>query len=204
MQLPVQIVLESVLQPALARVEILKAADTLERFHGRITSCRVAVSNPEARHRQGGILDVHVRLRVPGHSDIEVTKRVDGRPAGEHLAVALRNAFAQARRQLQDVAREKRGDVMVRIAGADATGGRFAQRVIDQGFAILRDESAIPEAKSARSHTFILGHVEARKTALFTLGIHWRSVSDAVLESYVEAFREYSTAIYETRLDRAQ
>ena len=122
MQVPVQIVLKSVPQPVLARAEILKAAGTLERFHGRITSCRVAVSKPDARHRQGGIFDVHIRLRVPGHSDIEVTKRVEGHPEDEHLAVAVRNAFAQARRQLQDVAREKRGDVKTRARRAPIAG----------------------------------------------------------------------------------
>jgi hypothetical protein len=118
MQVPVQITLSKVPQPVQARAEVLKAAGALERFHARITSCRVAVNGPDTRHRQGGIFDVHIRLRVPGHTDIEVTNRVQGRPEQEHLTVALRNAFAQARRQLQDVAREKRGDVKARVRRA--------------------------------------------------------------------------------------
>ncbi len=122
MQVPVQIVLKKVPQPAAARAEVLKAAGVLERFHDRITSCRVAVTNPDARHRQGGIFDVHITMRVPGHGDIEVTRRAQDRAEREHLDVALRNAFAQARRQLQDVAREKRGDIKVRARRAPIDG----------------------------------------------------------------------------------
>ncbi len=118
MQVPVQIALSKVPRPILARAEVLKAAGALERFHTRITSCRVAVSGPDTRHRQGGVFDVHIRLRVPGHTDIEVTNRAQGRPEQEHLAVALREAFAQARRQLQDVARQKRGEVKTRARRA--------------------------------------------------------------------------------------
>ncbi len=114
MQLPIQVVLKDVLQPAAVQEEVIRAADAMERFHDRITSCRVAVTNPDARHRSGGLFDVHISLRVPGHGDIEVSRRAADRAEREHLNVALRKAFAQARRQLQDIAREKRGDVKTR------------------------------------------------------------------------------------------
>ncbi len=91
--------------------------------------------------------------------------------------------------------------ITAQIAFADNDAERFAQGVIDQGFAILRDDSASDNARRSRFHDFILGHVEARKTALFTLGVYRRGAPDAALEAFVGAFREYSTAIYETHLE---
>jgi hypothetical protein len=113
MQVPIQVVLKKVPQPSAARAEIEKAASALERFHGRVTGCRVSVTNPDTRHRAGGLFDVHVVVSVPGHADIIVSRRAEDQPEREHLAVSLRKAFAQARRRLQDTVREMRGDVKV-------------------------------------------------------------------------------------------
>jgi cold shock CspA family protein len=111
MQVPLRIILKNVPEPSGAREEVAKAACVLERFYDRITSCRVAVSNPDVRHRKGGLYDVHIRLSVPKQGDIAVTRRAEDQREREHLRVALRKAFAQARRRLQDAARELRGDV---------------------------------------------------------------------------------------------
>lgn len=111
MQMPIQVVLKKVPQPAAVREEVLKAADILERFHKRVTGCRVSVTSPDSRHKTGGLFDVHVFLRVPGHPDIVINRRAEDQPEREHIGVSLRKAFAQARRRLQDTAREMRGDV---------------------------------------------------------------------------------------------
>ena len=111
MQVPVQVVLRRVPRPAAVRGEILKAASALERFHARVTGCRVSITNPDTRHRAGGLFDVHVVVSVPGHKDIVVSRRAEDQPEREHLSVSLRKAFAQARRRLQDTARKMRGDV---------------------------------------------------------------------------------------------
>lgn len=114
MEVPVQIVLKKVPQPNAVREEVMKAANVLERFHSRITSCRVSVTNPDARHREGGLFDVHVVLKIPGHGELVVSRHAGDQPEREHLNVALRKAFAQARRRLQDSVREMRGDVKAR------------------------------------------------------------------------------------------
>lgn len=116
MQVPLHVTLKRVPQPAIARGEIANAATVLERFHKRITGCRVAVACPEARHRTGALFDVRVVVKVPGHPDIVVSRRAQDQPEREHLSVSLRKAFAQARRGLQDAAREMRGDVKVNRA----------------------------------------------------------------------------------------
>jgi ribosomal subunit interface protein len=79
--------------------------DKLERYYDRIVSCRV-VLELDARHKQHGKrLTLRIQLKVPG-SEIAVT-----REHGEDIQVALREAFDAARRQLEDYAREQRGDV---------------------------------------------------------------------------------------------
>jgi phospholipid transport system substrate-binding protein len=84
------------------------------------------------------------------------------------------------------------------FAGADAE--RFAKDLIDRGFAILRDDSVDDATRSERFHAFILPNIDARKTALFTLGNYRRGASEAEVDTFVAAFAEYSTAMYETRL----
>ncbi len=111
MQVPVQVVLKDVAQAAAVREEVVKAAGALQRFHGRMTACRVSVTNPDLRHRTGSLFDVHVVLSVPGHADIVIRRRAQDQKEREHISVSLRKAFAQARRRLQDTAREMRGDV---------------------------------------------------------------------------------------------
>jgi phospholipid transport system substrate-binding protein len=86
-------------------------------------------------------------------------------------------------------------------APASEDAEKFARDVIDRGFAILRDDSAGESVKRVKFHAFILPLVDARKTALFTLGIYRRGAPDAVIEPFVAAFTDYSIAIYETRLD---
>lgn len=88
------------------------------------------------------------------------------------------------------------------LASADNTAEQFARQLIDQGFAILRDESLEANARRNRFHTFILGHVDARRTALFTLGVYRRTAAPDMVERFVGAFKEYSTAIYESRLEQ--
>ncbi len=135
MQVPLRIVLKGVREPAKIRSIIEKAASGLEKFHGRVTSCRVAVTNPDSRHAQGGLYDVHVVLRVPGHKDIAISQRAGDDPECEHVRVALRRAFAQARRRLQDLARQMRGDV--KIHEDPKTPGRVVKLFARSGYGII-------------------------------------------------------------------
>jgi hypothetical protein len=113
MQKPIRILVKDVPNVDDVRTEVRAAAAAIERFHDHITSCQVSIDNPEARHKQGGLYRVHIRLGVPGRDSVEVSRMGQG---GEraHLRVALRLAFAQARRRLQDVVRRQRGDVKKR------------------------------------------------------------------------------------------
>lgn len=134
MQVPVHVVLKKVPQPAAVREQAMKAASVLERYHGRVTACRIAVTNPDARHKKGGLFDVHVVLQVPGGREIVINRRAEDQPEREHLNVALRKAFAQARRKLQDTVRTMRGDVK---RHEPAVAGRIVKLFARGGYGII-------------------------------------------------------------------
>lgn len=85
-------------------------------------------------------------------------------------------------------------------ASADDGARAFTQTLIDQGFAILRDARADEATRVRRFTDFIVAHMDARKTALFTLGPYRRGAPAGVVEPFVEAFTAYSTAIYGAHL----
>jgi ribosome-associated translation inhibitor RaiA len=92
------------------RSEIEKQVQHLEKLHGRITSCKVAVIAPPARHRTGGLFKIDIRIAMPGHEDILVTKSHGDAREREHVMVAIKDAFAAAQRQIEDAVRKMRGD----------------------------------------------------------------------------------------------
>jgi phospholipid transport system substrate-binding protein len=83
---------------------------------------------------------------------------------------------------------------------ADPDAEVFAQRLIDRGIAILRDTG--DPARRAKFRDFVTQYADARKTALFTLGNYRRGASEGDLETFIVAFKDYATAVYEARLDR--
>jgi phospholipid transport system substrate-binding protein len=85
-------------------------------------------------------------------------------------------------------------------ASADDGARAFTQTLIDRGFTILRDTRMDKAGRVANFNAFIVQHMDARKTALFTLGNYRRGAPDGVVEPFVEAFTDYSTAIYGAHL----
>jgi cold shock CspA family protein/ribosome-associated translation inhibitor RaiA len=100
----------------------------LEQFHSRITRCRVAVEESHRHHRQGREFTLKLDLRVPGR-EIVVTRDHD-----EDIQVALREAFDMARRQLEEAAREMRGEVKQH---APPQHGTVLRLVRDEGFGFI-------------------------------------------------------------------
>lgn len=93
--------------------KIRQRVQRLERYCDDIQRCQVWVEAPSGHHRQGRLHEVRIRITVP---DEELA--VDDQPREEDLNVAIRNAFDAARRQLEDFARRRRGDVKAHRGGA--------------------------------------------------------------------------------------
>ena len=105
MRLPLQIAVVGMPHSPALDAHIRDKAAKLEEFHPNITRCRVTVDELGRHRRQGRHFRVRIDVRVPGK------EIVANRDHDEDVYVALRDAFDAARRQLEEVARVKRGDV---------------------------------------------------------------------------------------------
>lgn len=82
----------------------------LEECFARITRCEVVVEQPHRHHHQGNLFHVRITLSVPGRK-LVVNRSPAANHAHEDIYVTVRDAFHAMRRQLEDYARELRGDV---------------------------------------------------------------------------------------------
>jgi len=81
-------------------------AERLCRFNDRISACSVTVQGPPGGQIKGAPFIVKIELTVPGaqiHADSQHGPEI----AHEDVYVALRDAFENAKRQLQDLHRER-------------------------------------------------------------------------------------------------
>jgi ribosomal subunit interface protein len=111
---PLQITVRHMAQSDALTARIREDADKLSEFYPRIVNCHVVVEQRDLHKHQGGAFNVRILLRVPGH-EIVVTYDHD-----EDVYVALRDAFAAVTRQLEDYARQQRGDVKTHQVPAGA------------------------------------------------------------------------------------
>ena len=86
---------------------ITEHVHSIEKLHGRMTACQVMVQVPD----RGGAFSVHVHIALPGGGDVNI----DHTPAADERfhdpQFAVNDAFRRAKRQVQDFARRRRGDV---------------------------------------------------------------------------------------------
>ena len=129
MQIPLQITIRKIGASEALEARIRDKVASLERFHPRITSCRVTVDEADRHQQQGRQFEVRVDVRVPGHAEIVATRHHD-----EDVYVALRDAFDVATRQLEDVAREIRLDVKTH---EPTQRGTVARLVSDEGYGFI-------------------------------------------------------------------
>jgi hypothetical protein len=81
--------------------------ERLETHDDRITSARVTVIAPGDHHRHGAGFQIHILLTMPPKEDIVVSHSASDDGRHEHAEVAVKDAFAVARRQLDDLRQKK-------------------------------------------------------------------------------------------------
>ncbi|HEX9396285.1 MAG TPA: HPF/RaiA family ribosome-associated protein [Burkholderiales bacterium] len=96
MNIPLQITWRGLGRSPAIEAAIQDAANKLEHVHHRIVSCRVVVEQPDHHKRHGRQFAVRLDVRVPG-AEIAINHEHD-----EDIYVALRDAFADARRKLDE------------------------------------------------------------------------------------------------------
>jgi hypothetical protein len=107
MAFPVQISFHK-LQPLPAlEARIRDAAHALGRFCDTIVGCHVVVEAPHRHHHEGWLYRFRIEIDVPG-ARLVVGRFPDADAAHADPDVALRDAFAAARRQLEDYVQRRR------------------------------------------------------------------------------------------------
>ena len=84
-------------------------AAKLEHHSDRIISCEVVIAEPHRSHRSGNHFDIRIVVHVPGQT--LVVNREPHHQQAEDVHIALRDAFHRMRRQLDEYAQRRRGQV---------------------------------------------------------------------------------------------
>jgi ribosome-associated translation inhibitor RaiA len=90
--------------------DVQRHADKLLQVAPRLLSCNVAIGHSEHSHQQGNRYRVHVHAQMPG-AVFEAGRTPAKNRSHEDAYVAVRDAFDALRRQLEDHARIRRGEV---------------------------------------------------------------------------------------------
>jgi len=105
MEIPLQITARDIDLTDTIKAEVTAKAEKLDKFYDAIMRCRVVIESPRRHQHEGKLYSVHIYMTVPG-AELVVRNQLD-----KDLYVAIRDAFHDARRKLEDYSREQRGDV---------------------------------------------------------------------------------------------
>jgi phospholipid transport system substrate-binding protein len=90
----------------------------------------------------------------------------------------------------------------VLITGPAAAAQNVAESFVDEnihkGLDILRDKKLSTVQRRDQFETLLLGLVDVRRIALFTLGQYRRTAPPEDVEAFVGAFKNYATAAYQS------
>lgn len=136
------------------REAALEHIDGLEAVFDRISGCHVVIAQPHRHKRGGRLYSVRIDLSVPG-AEIVVNHDHPRDHAHEDVSVAMRDAFAAARRRLEDHVRRLQGAVKTHVSPAL---GRVTQVFPLQGYGFL----ATPEGREIWFHRNALGEHDFR------------------------------------------
>ncbi len=111
MQVPLQVTYENIEHSDAIEARISDDWKKLEPFSDGVTSARAVVGRPQRRHNKGDSYQVRIDLTVAKAADIVVRRDPAVTGAHDDVYVTIRDAFKATRRQLQDFASKRRGQV---------------------------------------------------------------------------------------------
>src|SRR5260370_33921006 len=93
--------------------DIRKRVDKLEKFYGRLISCRVSIQARGKQHRKGNVYEVHVEMHAPrGHLVVSrEPHHVKERYARPDVRASVRYAFKAAEEPLREFGDIQHGEV---------------------------------------------------------------------------------------------
>lgn len=101
MSIPLEILFHGLDKSEAAEARIRDKIDRLHRHFDRITHARVVIETPRRHTAAAKVFQVKIEIGLPGQKPLIV--RHDP-PAEQTISIAIRDAFAAARRRLDDVA----------------------------------------------------------------------------------------------------
>lgn len=145
MKLPLQITFRDMPPSEALDAAIREKVEKLDQFFPHIMSCRVTLATIGKHKQQGREFTLGVDITVPGR------EIVVNRDHHEDFYVALRDAFDDAKRQLEEHARLHRGDVKTHELEEQ---GEIARLFPAQGYGFIRsaDERDIYFAAANVAH----------------------------------------------------
>lgn len=141
METPLNIAFRDIEASPALEARIHHEAAHLARRAPRMTRCDVVLEAPHRHKHQGMLWRVHIRIALPG-GEVVVTHESPGDHAHESAAVALRDAFRAAERQVAKHRDQQEGEVKTHTP---PPSGRVTQLVAkaDHGFITLDDGQEI-------------------------------------------------------------
>jgi ribosomal subunit interface protein len=110
-ELPLEITFRNVEKTEHLDDLIRNQADQLEKFHPHITSCRMAIEQPQKHQRSGNPYRVRLEVHVPPGHHLVVTSEPKHHDLHDTLDRVLTDTFQAMERQLKELARRQRMDV---------------------------------------------------------------------------------------------
>jgi len=131
MQTPIQITIKDTLNSDELEPTIQEKANKLEQFCEDIISCHVVVEMTQKHKQHGKLHNVRINIAVPGK---ELSANRNER---ENVHIAIRDAFDNIRRQLEDYARRLHGEIKTH---AELIQGEIV-RIFPDGFGFIEDST---------------------------------------------------------------
>jgi len=152
MIIPLQISFRNMKVSEVVDARIREEVAKLETFYKSIMRCRVVVELPHRHRQKGDLYHVRIDMTVPGaelvikrepslhaslrKSDAEKqVKSYEPHAAHTDVFVVVRDAFKEARRQLQDYAHRMRGQTKAHVP---QSAGRVSRLFPEDGYGFLR------------------------------------------------------------------
>jgi phospholipid transport system substrate-binding protein len=83
-----------------------------------------------------------------------------------------------------------------------ANAEAFVQNNVQRGLTILSNHRLPDAERREQFRQFLTGLTDIKRIAMFTLGNARRTTSPADTETFINAFRDYAVAVYESRLNQ--
>lgn len=110
MDRPVEVTFRNTVSDPEVEAVVRREAAKLERYHRPIVGCRVAIERPQRFQRQGNMYRVRLFITAGTRRPIVVTRDPRDSDMHDDLRTIVLGAFKAARRQLQSMVQQQRGD----------------------------------------------------------------------------------------------